>query len=281
MAALMAAAELLAAARTNAGARVVFLCQPAEELPPGGARPMIEQGALGRRRRGLRAASLAGDADGNRSARSRADDGPVGQFPHHRPGQGGHGSMPQAAVDPILAAAQIVTAAQGIVSRNVDPLKPAVLSFGTIHGGTVYNIIPSEVARPAPCGPSIPGVQKPDRRATAGDGRRYGPGPGGLGRAGVRDRLSAPGQRSGIGRFRLGSRPAKAGRRPPPGHRPGHGRRGFRLLPAESPRSLPLLRGGRRDVRSRITIPPSTSTRKPCPKRPCSWPRSPSTTWAA
>jgi amidohydrolase len=60
-------------------------------------------------------------------------------------GLGGHGCMPQTAVDPILVASQLVVNLQSIVSRNVDPLKSAVLSLGTIQGGTIYNIIPSEV----------------------------------------------------------------------------------------------------------------------------------------
>jgi amidohydrolase len=61
-------------------------------------------------------------------------------------GKGGHGSMPHTAIDPILAASHIVINVQTIVSRNVDPLKPCVVSFGTVSGGTVFNIIPTEVS---------------------------------------------------------------------------------------------------------------------------------------
>jgi len=60
-------------------------------------------------------------------------------------GRGGHGALPQTTVDPILAAAQLVVNLQSVVSRSVDPLKPAVLSFGAVHGGTANNIIPGEV----------------------------------------------------------------------------------------------------------------------------------------
>jgi amidohydrolase len=60
-------------------------------------------------------------------------------------GRAGHGSMPHQTVDSILTAAQLVVNLQSIVSRNLDPLKPGVVSFGTIRGGTVYNIIPEEV----------------------------------------------------------------------------------------------------------------------------------------
>jgi amidohydrolase len=60
-------------------------------------------------------------------------------------GKGGHGAVPHLAVDPVLAAAQIVTALQGIVARNVAPLSAAVVSVCTIHGGETFNVIPQQV----------------------------------------------------------------------------------------------------------------------------------------
>jgi hippurate hydrolase len=60
-------------------------------------------------------------------------------------GIGGHGSAPQAGKDPIVLAAEFVLVAQTIVSRQIDPQQPAVLTVGTIHGGTKSNIIPDEV----------------------------------------------------------------------------------------------------------------------------------------
>jgi len=60
-------------------------------------------------------------------------------------GIGGHGSSPQAGKDPIVLAAEFVLVAQTIVSRQIDPQQPAVLTVGTIHGGTKNNIIPDEV----------------------------------------------------------------------------------------------------------------------------------------
>ena len=60
-------------------------------------------------------------------------------------GLGGHGSAPQAGKDPIVLAAEFVLIAQTIVSRQIDPQQPAVLTVGTIHGGTKNNIIPDEV----------------------------------------------------------------------------------------------------------------------------------------
>jgi hippurate hydrolase len=60
-------------------------------------------------------------------------------------GIGGHGSAPQAAKDPIVEAAQFILAIQTIVSREISPFDPAVVTVGSIHGGTRYNIIPDEV----------------------------------------------------------------------------------------------------------------------------------------
>ena len=60
-------------------------------------------------------------------------------------GQGGHGSAPHLAADPVVAAAHIVLALQTIVSRNVDPREMAVISVGAIHGGDAPNVIPGSV----------------------------------------------------------------------------------------------------------------------------------------
>jgi amidohydrolase len=60
-------------------------------------------------------------------------------------GKGGHGAVPNLVHDPILAASQVVNTLQTIVSRNVSPLKSAVVSVGAIHGGEAFNVIPSVV----------------------------------------------------------------------------------------------------------------------------------------
>lgn len=60
-------------------------------------------------------------------------------------GRGGHGAIPDKAVDPIVAAAQMVSALQTVVARSVSPLDTAVVSVTSIHGGTTFNVIPQEV----------------------------------------------------------------------------------------------------------------------------------------
>jgi hippurate hydrolase len=57
-------------------------------------------------------------------------------------GRGGHGSFPQGCIDPIVQAAELVLSLQTIVSREISPLEPAVVTVGSIHGGTKHNIIP-------------------------------------------------------------------------------------------------------------------------------------------
>lgn len=145
MAALMAAAKIMSERKEEFKGRLVFLFQPSEELPPGGAKWMIEEGAL----EGVDAifglhlwqALPTGKIGSRKGALMAAAD----NFSVTVKGRGGHGSMPHQTVDPIFVSSQLVCNVQSIVSRNVDPLKPAVVSFGVIEGGTIFNIIPDEV----------------------------------------------------------------------------------------------------------------------------------------
>lgn len=145
MAIAMGAAQILADQKNRMKGRVVFLFQPAEELPPGGAKPMVEEGVL----EGVDAIFGLHLWQSLPTGGIGIVEGPMmaaaDNFTIRVTGQGGHGSMPHQAVDSILAASHVVVNAQSIVSRSVDPLTPAVVSFGTVKGGTVYNIIPGEV----------------------------------------------------------------------------------------------------------------------------------------
>ncbi len=66
------------------------------------------------------------------------------QFEIKLTGKGGHGAVPNLTIDPIVAGSQIINALQTIVSRNVPPLKAAVVSVTTFHSGTAFNVIPQE-----------------------------------------------------------------------------------------------------------------------------------------
>ncbi len=146
MAAVLGAAMILTELKDSFCGEVVFLFQPSEERPPGGAKPMVEEGAL----QGVDAIFGLHFWQSLPTGRVGMVKGPMmaqtGDFNITVQGKGGHGSMPQQTVDPILIAAQLVVGIQSVVSRSVDPLKPAVVSFGTIHGGTIYNIIPEQVS---------------------------------------------------------------------------------------------------------------------------------------
>jgi amidohydrolase len=145
MAILMGVIEILCRRKESFQGNVVFLFQPSEERIPGGAKPMIEEGAL----EGVDAIFglhlwqllATGDVGLVKGAMMAQPD----KFTIHIRGKGGHGSMPHQTVDPILVASHLVVNIQSIASRNVDPLKPVVVSFGTIEGGTIYNVIPEEV----------------------------------------------------------------------------------------------------------------------------------------
>jgi amidohydrolase len=145
LAILMAVAKILSEHKKDFSGRVVFLFQPAEELPPGGAEDMITDGALD----GVDAVFGLHLWQGLPTGLVATIKGPMmaqsDNFTVTVKGRGGHGSMPHMACDTILVASEIVVACQSIVSRNVDPLKPAVVSFGAIQGGTVNNIIPTTV----------------------------------------------------------------------------------------------------------------------------------------
>lgn len=145
MAVVLGVAKVLEGMKDSLHGNVVFLFQPAEELPPGGAIGMVEEGAL----EGVDAIFGLHFWQPLPTGKVGAVKGPMmaaaDNFRISVKGRPGHGSMPHQTVDPILTASQLVVNLQSIISRNLDPLKPGVVSFGTIQGGTVYNIIPEEV----------------------------------------------------------------------------------------------------------------------------------------
>jgi amidohydrolase len=142
---LLGAAKHLAETRNFAGT-IYFVFQPAEENE-GGARLMIEEGVLEK----YPVEAVYG--------MHNWPELPVGQFAI-RPGammaafdvfeiavkgRGGHAAMPHLSIDPIVAAAQVVTALQTIASRNLHPLESAVVSVTQIHGGDTWNVTPERV----------------------------------------------------------------------------------------------------------------------------------------
>lgn len=144
---LLGAARLLSREKSGIRGTVKFLFQPGEETPPGGALGMIRDGAL---------ENPKADAVFGLHMDSSLPTGKIGirvgpmmaasdNFRILVRGRGGHAARPHNCLDPVLAAAQIVAALQAIVSRRVDPARPAVVTVGRIAGGTKHNIIPEAV----------------------------------------------------------------------------------------------------------------------------------------
>lgn len=140
---LVGAAHALSELRDRLNGTVKFFFQPAEE-GGGGGRVMVEEG-------------LADDVDsifalhlwpGLPFGTAATKPGPIMAaadiFNMKVKSSGGHGAMPHLAVDAVTIASHVVTALQTIVSREVDPVQPAVLTVGQIEAGTAFNVIPSE-----------------------------------------------------------------------------------------------------------------------------------------
>jgi amidohydrolase len=147
---LLAAAELLAAMREHLPHPVKLLFQPAEEAGAGAAR-LIEAGALSQQVGGIAVGRVfglhgwptlpLGEVHAKPGAMMASND----LFEIRIVGHGSHAAAPQTSRDPIVAAGQIVTALQTIVSRRTSPTAPAVLTVGQIHGGHADNVIPDAV----------------------------------------------------------------------------------------------------------------------------------------
>lgn len=147
MTSLVGAAALLAESRKRWRGTLVLVGQPSEEGGPGSA-GMLEDGFRSRFPKPEFTIALHDDqrlpagqvgyASGFAWANSDSVDVTIY-------GRGGHGSAPQNTVDPIVIAARTVLALQTIVARETSPFDPAVVTVGTIHGGTKRNIVPDEV----------------------------------------------------------------------------------------------------------------------------------------
>lgn len=140
-ASLLAVAKVLADQQDQLPGDFVLLFQHAEEITPGGANPMIQDGAL----EGVDAVygvhlwSLLpyGSVSTRRGAFMAAAD----EFTIEVHGKGGHGGLPHQTVDAVAISAHLIVNLQTIVSRNVDPTESCVISVGSLNAGTGFNVI--------------------------------------------------------------------------------------------------------------------------------------------
>ena len=140
-------ASALQASKDQWHGTIVFVGQPAEERSLGAA-AMLQDGLFTRFPKPELCLALHCSSElpaGTLGVTSGGVTASVDSVDITVHGVGGHGSQPQATKDPIVLAAQLVLALQTIHSREIHPLDPAVVTVGSIHGGTKHNIIPDEV----------------------------------------------------------------------------------------------------------------------------------------
>ncbi|WP_458097248.1 M20 aminoacylase family protein [Roseomonas sp. WA12] len=142
---LLGAARYLAETRNFSGTAYMIF-QPAEEMG-GGGEVMVQEGLFTRfpmdRVFGLH--NWPGAPEGTFLWRVGPVMAAVADIRITITGKGAHGAMPHQGVDPIVIAAQIVTALQSVVARNVEPVEGAVITIGKIEGGMAFNVIPEVV----------------------------------------------------------------------------------------------------------------------------------------
>ncbi|MGE5673627.1 MAG: M20 metallopeptidase family protein [Mycobacterium leprae] len=140
---LLAAAKLLKPMAPELAGNVVFIFQPAEEVPPGGARTLVEAGILENPHVdavfGLHVDPFL--PAGQLSFAPGATNAAADSFSIHIQGKGGHGAAPHQTIDALVVGAQVVTALQQIHSRMISPFDQLVISVGRFQAGTARNII--------------------------------------------------------------------------------------------------------------------------------------------
>lgn len=140
-------ARILVKTKSKWSGTLFFVAQPAEEIGVG-ARAMLEDGLFKRFPKPDYCLALHCDPT-KESGSIAVCEGPafanVDSVDITVKGKGGHGAFPHNTVDPIVLSAKIIMDLQTLVSRETNPLDPAVVTVGSIHGGTKHNIIPGEV----------------------------------------------------------------------------------------------------------------------------------------
>jgi amidohydrolase len=147
MTCMVGTARVLMALKDQWSGTLICIAQPAEEVG-GGAKSMLKEGLFTKFPKPDYALALHCDAGRPHGTVAYTDGmalANVDSVDIIVRGKGGHGSAPHTTVDPIVLAARIVLDLQTIVSRETNPLDPAVVTVGSIHGGTKHNIIPDEV----------------------------------------------------------------------------------------------------------------------------------------
>lgn len=139
---LMGAAKVLCQRRDNLHGSIKFIFQPAEEVPPGGARELVELGVVDDVEHIFGLHVFPTSPVGTLTLKEGVYVASSDNFDITIRGKGGHGSMPQHCIDPVTIGAEMVGALQQIVARNIDPGTAPVLTIATFQAGDSYNVIP-------------------------------------------------------------------------------------------------------------------------------------------
>ena len=139
--ALLGVAKTLSSFREYLKGTILFIFQPAEETPPGGAKFMIAEGILDKVDYVFGAHLATNIPLGKVAVGDGFKMAAVDKFEILIKGKGGHGARPQDSIDSIVIGSEIVSSLQKIVSRRIDPLQPAVVTIGVFQAGSAFNII--------------------------------------------------------------------------------------------------------------------------------------------
>ena len=139
---LLAVAEIINDNLEHLNGNVVLIFQYGEEMMPGGSQEMIDDGCLKGVDRVYGNHLWSGYPTGTIYSREGAMMASPDEFSIKIQGQGGHGAKPHETIDPVVVLAEFILSAQKIVSRTIDPVKQAVVSFGMIQAGSIDNVIP-------------------------------------------------------------------------------------------------------------------------------------------
>lgn len=139
---LMGAAKVLCHLRSQLCGSIKFIFQPAEEVPPGGARELVKKGVVDDVEKIFGLHVFPTSPTGNITLKEGVYVASSDNFDITIFGRGGHGSMPQFCIDPVVIGAEVVTALQNVVARNLDPINAPVLTIATFQAGDSYNVIP-------------------------------------------------------------------------------------------------------------------------------------------
>lgn len=143
---LLGAARIIMDYKNEIEGKILLIFQPGEEKLPGGGRLMCETGYL--QKMGVEAIFGLHSSPEYEPGSIALKSGPMmarpDEFEIELIGEGGHAAAPHTTVDPVVMAAETINRLQTIISRNVDPTEPAVLTVGKVEAGSTYNVIPEK-----------------------------------------------------------------------------------------------------------------------------------------